>query len=101
MVELRKRREAPLEGTEHPFKRRTAAAGARPAISPASNTGKVKAIIVGQIIDLDGFGGDVATQDGQKTTVKKLVDNSKNWLVLFTYPKASTPRCDSIRESAI
>ncbi|KAL8646108.1 MAG: hypothetical protein Q9210_006318 [Variospora velana] len=93
MVELRKRREAPLDGSEHPLKRRPPAAGARPAIPSASNTGKVKAITIGQIIDLDGFGGEIATQDGQKTTLKKLVDNSKAGVVLFTYPKASTPGC--------
>lgn len=33
------------------------------------------------------------TQDGEKTTLKKLVEGSKAGVVLFTYPKASTPGC--------
>ncbi|KAH6652928.1 thioredoxin-like protein, partial [Truncatella angustata] len=31
--------------------------------------------------------------DGKKTTLKELVDESKSGVVLFTYPKASTPGC--------
>lgn len=48
---------------------------------------------VGDIITLEGFGGEVETNDGQKTTLKALVDESKSGVVLFTYPKASTPGC--------
>ncbi|OIW23447.1 alkyl hydroperoxide reductase/ thiol specific antioxidant/ Mal allergen, partial [Coniochaeta ligniaria NRRL 30616] len=48
---------------------------------------------VGDIINLDGFGGEIATNDGTKTTLKALVDESKAGVVLFTYPKASTPGC--------
>ncbi|KAI1053734.1 hypothetical protein LB507_007298 [Fusarium sp. FIESC RH6] len=48
---------------------------------------------VGDVVDLDGFGGEVETNDGEKTTLKKLVDDSKSGVVLFTYPKASTPGC--------
>jgi peroxiredoxin Q/BCP len=48
---------------------------------------------VGQIINLDGFGGDIETNDGEKTTFKQLVDKSIAGVVLFTYPKASTPGC--------
>ncbi|KAH6604602.1 thioredoxin-like fold [Trichoderma cornu-damae] len=50
-------------------------------------------VAVGDVIDLDGFGGEVQTNDGDKTTLKKLVDDSKSGVVLFTYPKASTPGC--------
>ncbi|TFB07644.1 Peroxiredoxin DOT5 [Trichoderma ghanense] len=50
-------------------------------------------IAVGDVIDLEGFGGEVQTNDGEKTTLKKLVDESKSGVVLFTYPKASTPGC--------
>lgn len=50
-------------------------------------------IAVGDVIDLEGFGGEVQTNDGEKTTLKKLVDDSKSGVVLFTYPKASTPGC--------
>ncbi|KAI8183680.1 Peroxiredoxin DOT5 [Colletotrichum sp. SAR 10_66] len=53
---------------------------------------KVKAA-KGETINLDGFGGEVETNDGDKTTLKELVDKSKAGVVLFTYPKASTPGC--------
>lgn len=49
--------------------------------------------VVGDTITLDGFGGEVETNDGTKTTLKALVDESKSGVVLFTYPKASTPGC--------
>ncbi|KAG8677381.1 thioredoxin peroxidase dot5 [Fusarium poae] len=48
---------------------------------------------VGDVVDLDDFGGEIETNDGDKTTLKKLVDESKAGVVLFTYPKASTPGC--------
>ncbi|GAB1315173.1 thioredoxin peroxidase dot5 [Madurella fahalii] len=48
---------------------------------------------VGDIITLDGFGGEIETNDGAKTTLKALVDESKAGVALFTYPKASTPGC--------
>lgn len=57
---------------------------------PKKNSGKVA---VGDTIDLDGFGGDIVTNDGKETSLKKLVDESKAGVVLFTYPKASTPGC--------
>ena len=49
---------------------------------------------VGDTIDLAGFGGEVETHDGKKTTLAKLVEESKGGVVLFTYPKASTPGCE-------
>jgi peroxiredoxin Q/BCP len=48
---------------------------------------------VGDVIELEGFGGAFELQDGKKTTLKELVDESKAGVVLFTYPKASTPGC--------
>lgn len=48
----------------------------------------------GSVIDLEGFGGEVETHDGDKVTLKQLVDESKGGVVLFTYPKASTPGCE-------
>ncbi|KAL1628020.1 thioredoxin peroxidase dot5 [Neofusicoccum ribis] len=48
---------------------------------------------VGKALELDGFGGEVETNDGTKTSLKKLVDESKDGVVIFTYPKASTPGC--------
>jgi peroxiredoxin Q/BCP len=50
-------------------------------------------VAVGDIIDLESFGGEIETNDGTKTTLKALVDESKAGVVLFTYPKASTPGC--------
>lgn len=51
-------------------------------------------IAVGETVALEGFGGEIETNDGVKTTLKKLVDESKGGVVLFTYPKASTPGCE-------
>lgn len=45
----------------------------------------------GDRIDLEGFGGEVETNDGQKTTLAQIAQSSKKGVVLFTYPKASTP----------
>ncbi|KAK5110142.1 hypothetical protein LTR62_006276 [Meristemomyces frigidus] len=47
----------------------------------------------GGSIDLEGFGGEIQMNDGEKTTLAKLVEQSKAGVVLFTYPKASTPGC--------
>lgn len=55
-----------------------------------TSTGK---LAVGDTITLEGFGGEVETNDGVKTSLKKLVEESKGGVVLFTYPKASTPGC--------
>lgn len=60
----------------------------------ASTTGPPKA---GDTIDLANFGGEVETHDGKKTTLAKLVEESKGGVVLFTYPKASTPGCTLMR----
>jgi peroxiredoxin Q/BCP len=51
---------------------------------------------VGDTVDLDNFGGEVELNDGTKTTLKHLVDTSKSGIVLFTYPRASTPGCEFI-----
>lgn len=76
---------------------------AKTAAAPATN-GKAAAakkasaeptgeLEVGNTISLDGFGGEIEKNDGTKTTLKALVDESKAGVVLFTYPKASTPGC--------
>lgn len=61
------------------------------APAPASSAGGKPA--VGDIINFEGFGGEIETNDGVKTTLKALVDQSKAGVVLFTYPAASTPGC--------
>lgn len=48
---------------------------------------------VGDVIELEGFGGEIETNDGKKVTLKQLVEESEGGVVLFTYPKASTPGC--------
>jgi peroxiredoxin Q/BCP len=67
------------------------AVSAAAAASPASNK-----VAVGDVIDLDRFGGEIQTNDGETTTLKKLVEESGSGVVLFTYPKASTPGCKSL-----
>ena len=48
---------------------------------------------IGDTISLETFGGEVKTEEGIPFTLKALVDRSKSGVVLFTYPKASTPGC--------
>lgn len=64
--------------------------GKKGAAPKAEKAGPPKA---GGSITLEGFGGEVETNDGTKTTLAKLVEESKAGVVLFTYPKASTPGC--------
>lgn len=67
--------------------------GAKEQKAAKTNGSTASKVVVGQTIALEGFGGEIETHDGQKTTLKKLVDESKAGVVLFTYPKASTPGC--------
>lgn len=55
-----------------------------------NGTTSASKLAVGDTITLEGFGGEIETNDGVKTTLKALVDESKGGVVLFTYPKAST-----------
>ncbi len=106
MVELRKRPRAPSDPPQPPQKK--AGSVAKPTSKPeptpqseailsTNGTGKSQELVAGDSIDLEGFGGVIETQAGRKTTLKKLVDDSKSGVVLFTYPKASTPGCKSDR----
>jgi thioredoxin-dependent peroxiredoxin len=107
-VELRKRK-APAPPPEPPAKKQSKvkktvakvkkAVKSKPSKKDEAN-GPVKAggkPVVGDTISLEGFGGEIETNDGTKTTLKALVDESKAGVVLFTYPKASTPGCKSCR----
>ncbi|KAK3108007.1 thioredoxin peroxidase dot5 [Teratosphaeriaceae sp. CCFEE 6253] len=58
-----------------------------------SGAGKSERATIGQSITLEGFGGEVETSDGEKTTLAKLVEECMAGVVLFTYPKARTPGC--------
>ncbi|KAI0179128.1 AhpC-TSA-domain-containing protein [Hypoxylon sp. FL1284] len=102
-VELRKRK-APAPVPEPPAKKQSkaskvatkvkAAVKGKPAKSANANgASKPAKPVVGDTITLDGFGGEIETNDGDKTTLKALVDESKSGVVIFLYPKASTPGC--------
>jgi len=66
-------------------KKAAAAAAAAPAPAPApvpkAKSGPPEA---GESVELEGFGGEVETNDGEKTTLSKLVEESKAGVVLFT-----------------
>jgi len=104
MVELRKRKahQEPAttqvkktKATEKTATTKTARKNANPpavaAVAAPETSSKVPK--VGDSLSLDGFGGEVETHEGVKTTLKQLVEESKAGVVLFTYPKASTPGC--------
>ncbi|XXH03545.1 NADH:ubiquinone oxidoreductase 24 [Hypoxylon texense] len=102
-VELRKRK-APAPAPEPPAKKQSkvskVAAKVKQTVKgktakPATANGASKPAkpVVGDTITLDGFGGEIETNDGDKTTLKALVEESKSGVVIFTYPKASTPGC--------
>jgi thioredoxin-dependent peroxiredoxin len=59
----------------------------------ATAPAKAKQVKVGDAVTLAGFGGEIETHEGTKTSLEKLVEESKSGVVLFTYPKASTPGC--------
>ncbi|KAG8528021.1 uncharacterized protein KY384_006937 [Bacidia gigantensis] len=51
-------------------------------------------IAVGEIINSAGLGGEIETHEGAKVTLQSLLDEcGRSNLVIFTYPKASTPGC--------
>lgn len=104
MVELRKRK-APAEAAPPPAKKSNPVKAAATKIKGAVTGGSSQKtangdsapvnIAVGDTVNLEGFGGEVETNTGEKTTLKKLVDDSAGGIVIFTYPKASTPGCTS------
>ena len=53
--------------------------------------------ILGLTVDLDTFGGEIQTHEEKNTTLGQLVKESKAGVILFTYPKASTPGCQFSR----
>lgn len=91
MVELRKRKAPEQAAAPAPAPKKQS------AISKVTDKVKAaigsKAVAVGDTIELDTFGGEIETNAGEKTSLKKLVESSKGGVVLFTYPKASTPGC--------
>lgn len=96
MVELRKRKAAPAEpAVSPPIKKSNSSTSKAKATAPKKKDSSSAKIAVADSITLDGFGGEMETNDGEKTTLKNLIGDSKSGVVLFTYPKASTPGCRS------
>jgi peroxiredoxin Q/BCP len=100
--ELRKRKapSAPLPAPAPKKKVSVARAAAKVKEAPAPKANgsaaaaaKPAKVAAGDVISLVGFGGEIETQDGAKTTLQKLVEGSEKGVVLFTYPRASTPGC--------
>ena len=96
MVELRKRPAPPP--APPPAKKKATAKAAPKKEKPSKMESKASDPAgppkVGETISLAGFGGEVETNDEKKVTLAKLVEDSKAGVVLFTYPKASTPGCE-------
>ncbi|KAK2756077.1 hypothetical protein FQN54_005484 [Arachnomyces sp. PD_36] len=104
VVELRKRKApppppAPAKKTKT-TKAKASAPAAKPkkepvkkADAPAKTPAKSDVPAVGDKVELDGFGGEIETNDGDKTTLKALLEDSKSGVIVFTYPRASTPGC--------
>jgi len=100
--ELRKRKApesapAPAPKKKNPVSKAVAKVKEVLTGSPKSSSKMAEApaaqVAVGDVIDLATFGGEIQTHAGVKTTLKALVEESKSGVVLFTYPKASTPGC--------
>ncbi|PLN75564.1 putative disrupter of telomere silencing protein Dot5 [Aspergillus taichungensis] len=98
MVELRKRKApavtpAPIKKskkTEQPTTSQKQPIGKAETASSTISRTSPKA---GDVIVADSFGGEFETNEGVKTTLKSLIDTSKSGVVIFTYPRASTPGC--------
>lgn len=99
MVELRKRKSATTANPPEAKKPETKKSKREPEEPEEPEVKDVddsspKIPDVGNIIDLETFGGAVETNDGTPTSLKKLLEESKSGVVFFTYPKASTPGCE-------
>lgn len=94
MVELRKRK-APAPPPVSDKRSKPAKSAPNPKPAATDQTPASPAPNVDDTVDLDTFGGEIETNDGTKTTLKQLVADSESGVVLFTYPKASTPGCMS------
>ena len=114
-VELRKRKAPAPPAASPPPRKKTTQAKApakvkepvkeaknlatKPAKANGAKAGPAAPPAKGDTIVLDAFGGEVETNDGKKTTLKALVNESHSGVVLFTYPKASTPGCELTSKS--
>lgn len=109
-VELRKRKAAPSQPEPAQKKAATAKTTKKAAPKAEKATEEVKSKStaakpavpkVGDVISLEGFGGELQTQDGASTTLQTLIASSKAGVVLFTYPRASTPGCEFFRSTFV
>ena len=92
MPELRKRK-ATESVAPPPVKKANSAKPSTSKKSVLDGNKSASKLSVGDSIDLRTFGGEVETHDGKKVRLRSLAEESKNGIVLFTYPKASTPGC--------
>lgn len=99
MVELRKRKEAPAPAAHPPAPKKANSLNSSSSSKANGSSAAKSTVAVGDVINLEDFGGEIETNDGAKTTLKKLVEDSQTGVVLFTYPKASTPGCKSLYSS--
>lgn len=92
MVELRKRKAHSQDPVIPP---RPKKANSEKSVAPAKAKGDSSSVdlVPGAIININGFGGEISIHTGEKTTLKTLLEGSQNGVILFTYPKASTPGC--------
>lgn len=100
MVELRKRKAHFQEPSRSPpLKKRNSTvpiASVPESGAPAKGFSSRAELVAGDTINTDGFGGDISTHTGEKATLKSLLESCQNGVILFTYPKASTPGCKSL-----
>ena len=100
MVELRKRKAHVQDPSISPLvkKRNSVPIAVDPEknVAPAKGESSSVELVPGDIININGFGGDISIHTGEKTTLKSLLESSQNGVILFTYPKASTPGCKSL-----
>jgi thioredoxin-dependent peroxiredoxin len=106
MVELRKRKAAPEPAQVLPQKKKSDSAKKavdKSAVASDAGDQQVKAqngvatLIVGEEVPAEVLGVEVETHTGEAVTLKKMLADSSNGVVLFTYPKASTPGCECVQ----
>lgn len=94
MVELRKRKAHSQDPVTPP---RPKKANSEKSVAPAKAKGDSSIDLVpGATININGFGGEISIHTGEKATLKSLLESSQNGVILFTYPKASTPGCKKL-----
>ena len=97
MVELRKRKHRAEPDAPRPSKKANSvksSASSKTGESSANGHAVSRKVVVGDAIVPEDFGGEIETNGGEKVTLKRLIDQSANGVVIFTYPKASTPGCE-------